>query len=62
MSALPISDTQSHLGARRVKVVVAEDHDDTRQMPRTLLERRGLSVVEACNGLEAVDAAERESV
>lgn len=54
VSALPNSN------ARRPKVLLAEDHDDTRHMLRTLLERRGLSVVETCNGLEAVDAAERE--
>ncbi len=61
MSALPINDAHARPAARRAKVLVAEDHDDTRHMLRTLLERRGLSVVEACNGLEAVDAAERES-
>ncbi len=60
VSALPVSDAHSRPAARRTKVLVAEDHDDTRQMLRTLLERRGLSVVEARNGMEAVDAAERE--
>ena len=60
MSALALSDTQAQRGARRAKVLVAEDHDDTRLMLRTLLEQRGLSVVEAGDGLEAVDAAERE--
>ena len=60
MSALPINDAQAQCGARRAKVLVAEDHDDTRLMLRTLLERRGLSVVEAGDGLAAVDAAERE--
>ena len=42
------------------KVLVAEDHEDTRSLLRTLLERRGFTVVEAGDGLEAVDAAERE--
>ena len=60
MSALPIIDAHAHSGARPAKVLVAEDHDDTRQMLRTLLERRGLSVVEARDGFEAVSAAERE--
>lgn len=60
MSALPISDARAHSGTRRAKVLVAEDHEDTRQLLRTLLEQRGLSVVEACDGMEAVDAAERE--
>ena len=41
-------------------MLVAEDHEDTRYLLRTLLERRGLSVVEAGDGFEAVDAAERE--
>ena len=39
---------------------MAEDHEDTRQLLRTLLERRGLTVVEAGDGVEAVDAAQRE--
>jgi two-component system, cell cycle response regulator DivK len=43
-----------------VKVLVAEDHEDTRQLLRTILERRGLAVVEAGDGIAAVDTAERE--
>jgi CheY-like chemotaxis protein len=39
---------------------VAEDHEDTRDMLRTLLERRGLAVVEAGDGFEALEAAGRE--
>lgn len=58
--ALPNSDAHAQDGAGRAKVLVAEDHEDTRQMLRTLLEQRGLSVVEARDGLEAVEAAERE--
>jgi CheY-like chemotaxis protein len=42
-------------------VMVAEDHEDTRFMLRTVLERRGLSVVEAGDGEEAVSLAERET-
>ena len=42
-------------------VMVAEDHEDTRFMLRTLLERRGLLVVEAGDGEEAVSLAERET-
>lgn len=42
-------------------VMVAEDHEDTRYMLRTVLERRGLSVVEAGDGEEAVSVAERET-
>ena len=41
-------------------ILVVEDHDDTREMLHMLLERWGGRVVEACNGLEAVEAALRE--
>lgn len=60
MSALPVSDTTGRSGTRVPKVLVAEDHEDTRLMLRLILERHGLSVVEAGDGLEAVAAAERE--
>jgi CheY-like chemotaxis protein len=39
---------------------VVEDHDDTREMLCVLGEAWGFRVVEACNGLEAVEAALRE--
>jgi CheY-like chemotaxis protein len=39
---------------------VVEDHDDTREMLCMLLEKWGCRVVEACNGLEAVEVALRE--
>lgn len=39
--------------------MVAEDHEDTRFLLRTLLERRGVEVVEAGDGEEAVRMAER---
>lgn len=38
-------------------VLVAEDHEDTRLMLRTLLTFRGLAVVEARDGEEAVELA-----
>jgi CheY-like chemotaxis protein len=60
MSALLANDKHARGRARRSKVLVAEDHDDTRSLLRTLLERRGLVVVEAGDGFEAVDLAERE--
>jgi two-component system response regulator MprA len=41
-------------------ILVVEDHDDTREMLHILLETWGWRVVEACNGLEAVEAASRE--
>jgi CheY-like chemotaxis protein len=46
--------------ARQPTILVVEDHDDTREMLRTLLSMWGCRVVEACNGLEAVEAASRE--
>ena len=46
--------------ARQPTVLVVEDHDDTREMLCMLLEGWGLRVVEACDGLEAVEVAFRE--
>ena len=46
--------------ARQPTILVVEDHDDTREMLHLLLESWGCRVVEACNGLEAVEAASRE--
>ena len=46
--------------AKQPKILVAEDHDDTRDMLHLLLEMWGCRVVEASNGLEAVEAASRE--
>lgn len=46
--------------ARQPTILVVEDHDDTREMLHMLLEMWGCRVVEACNGLEAVEAASRE--
>jgi len=46
--------------ARQPTILVVEDHDDTREMLHTLLEMWGCRVVEACDGLEAVEAASRE--
>ena len=45
---------------RQPTILVVEDHDDTREMLHTLLEMWGCRVVEACDGLEAVEAASRE--
>jgi two-component system cell cycle response regulator DivK len=42
-------------------VLVVDDFDDTRLLLRTWLERRGFRVVEAENGLQAIDQAETES-
>lgn len=44
----------------KLTIVIAEDHDDTREMLCLLYRSWGCRVVEACNGPEAVDAATRE--
>jgi two-component system, cell cycle response regulator DivK len=49
-----------HETAAQLKVLVVEDHDDTRNMLRTLLEMWGCRVVEASDGLKAVEVAQRE--
>jgi two-component system cell cycle response regulator DivK len=41
-------------------VMVVEDFDDTRQMMRRFLEMGGCRVVEAVNGREAIELAQRE--
>src|SRR5688500_20383376 len=41
-------------------IMVVEDYDDTRVLLRAGLERLGYTVLEACNGQEAVDIASRE--
>ena len=46
--------------ARQPTILVVEDHDDTRELLHLLLEMWGCRVVEACNGLEAVEVASRE--
>lgn len=46
--------------AEKPKVLIVEDHDDSRDMLRTLLEMTGCRVIEACDGLEAVEVARRE--
>lgn len=40
--------------------MVVEDYDDTRLLLKKGLEGLGYSVLEACNGQEAVDIADRE--
>ena len=41
-------------------IMIVEDYDDTRILLRRVLERLGYSVLEASNGQEAVDTADRE--
>jgi len=53
MSAPKFSD-------HRRTVLVVDDFDDTRLLLRTWLERRGFRVIEAADGLQAIDRAEKE--
>lgn len=46
--------------ANKPLVLVVEDHEDTRFILRTILERSGCRVVEAADGFEAVEMAGRE--
>jgi len=42
-------------------ILVVDDFDDTRLLLRTWLERRGFRVIEAENGIQAINQAETES-
>ena len=42
------------------RIMVVEDYDDTRMLLKQALEMLGYSVLEASNGQEAVDIADRE--
>ena len=44
----------------RRTILVVDDFDDTRLLLRTWLERRGFRVIEACDGVEAVNSATLE--
>lgn len=43
------------------KVLIVEDYADTREFMKFLLESYGYQVIEAADGIEAVDCAERQS-
>ena len=51
-------EPRSRSGARTVMVV--DDYDDARFFMRALLELRGFRVVEAANGLEAVELSKQD--
>jgi len=44
----------------RLRVLIADDNDDNRLVVRIMLERKGWDVLEAINGLEALELASRE--
>jgi len=60
MSAIHATDKSARGRPLPTKVLVAEDHADTRFLLRTILERRGFAVFEAADGEEACDVAARE--
>ena len=60
VGSIKLQTTGPRLTAIRPKVLIVEDHDDTREMLRVLLEMKSCHVVEACNGREAVEIAGRE--
>ena len=43
-----------------MRILIAEDVEDTRYLMKVLLEMKGHSVTEAANGQEAVDSATRD--
>ncbi len=54
---------ESNLGvgqSTKRTILVVDDFDDTRLLLRTWLEKKGFRVVEADNGIEAVELAEKE--
>lgn len=60
--AMSLNSLQEKTDAKRTPAqplaLVAEDHEDTRLLFRTLLELRGYSVIEAADGEETVRTAE----
>ena len=52
--------TQVLLAGPKTRILVAEDHLDSREALRELLEAFGYEVIEAINGRQAVDAAVKQ--
>lgn len=57
---LPLQLVRPQRSIRRPRVLIVEDHDDTREMLRLILEMKGCLVMDASNGLEGVEVARRE--
>jgi CheY-like chemotaxis protein len=59
---LPFTDgsNQALLAGPKTRILVAEDHLDSREALRELLEAFGYEVIEAINGRQAVDAAVKQ--
>ncbi len=58
LSSLQETTGARHAAPARPLVLVADDHEDTRLLYRTVLEVRGYSVIEAADGEETVRTAE----
>jgi len=58
---IPNSSLMTSSPLPRPKILVVDDFDDTRLLLRTWLERRGFRVVEAEDGVEALQRAQSES-
>lgn len=54
----PPKTTQTGYASERPLVLVADDHEDTRLLYRTVIESRGYGVIEAADGEETVRTAE----
>ena len=54
-------NTLADNGDSRRTVLVVDDFDDTRLLLRTWFERRGFRVIEAENGVQAINRAETET-
>ncbi len=48
------------MNSEHLTILVAEDHDDSRELLRVFLEGEGFNVVEAKNGAEAVSLARQQ--
>ena len=64
---IPCSTVEAHRASQppmgqpeACRIVLVEDQEDAREMMRALLELRGHSVVEAADGLEAIEVIRRE--
>lgn len=51
---------QAHGMGSGKKILIVEDHRDSREALRALFEAFGYEVTEACNGAEAIEAAQRD--
>jgi two-component system, sensor histidine kinase len=59
--AEPVAATETEPESRAPRVLVVDDHPVNREVAAVLLRAFGCEVLEVCDGLEAVEAAEAES-